>query len=148
MRRRTYLRRGGVLSVPLLAGCFGGTSGSGGPTETTPTVAETTSVTMVDSQFQPRNVHVDLGVPVTWENDDDHAHTVSAASDAWSMDAGVEADGSVQHAFEAERVYGVYCRYHGSADLTGMAMKVGVGDAAIENPVGREGGGSDPYDGN
>lgn len=126
-------------SLPL-AGCAGngGTSGGGG------TVEETSQVSMTGSQFQPRNIHVDAGTTVTWTNEDGHEHTVTSASDNWSFDERVPAGDSVDHAFGESGVYDVYCTIHGSSDLSGMSMKVGVGDATIDNPLGTSAGGG-PY---
>lgn len=91
---------------------------------------------MTGSQFEPRNIHVDAGTTVTWTNDDGYEHTVTSASDNWSFDERVPGGESVDHSFEKSGVYDVYCTIHGSADLSGMSMKVGVGDATIQNPLG------------
>ncbi|MFB6086330.1 MAG: hypothetical protein ABEJ84_05940 [Halodesulfurarchaeum sp.] len=40
------------------------------------------------------------------------------------------------HTFEESGVYEAYCSYHGSASLSGMSMKIAVGDATIEDPLG------------
>ena len=101
---------------------------------------------MVDSQFDPRNVRVDVGATVTWTNEDVAGHTVTNASDNWSFDETVDGGATASHAFEASGVYDVYCRFHGTADLTGMSMKVAVGDATIDQPLGAGGGGgTGPY---
>lgn len=104
-------------------------------------VRQTSSVTMVNTQFSPRNIHVDAGTKVTWTNEDSSAHTVTAASDNWNKDTEVQGGGSTTHTFSENGVYDVYCRFHGSQDLTGMSMKIAVGDAEIQNPLGAGGGG-------
>lgn len=136
--RRQVLESAGLGLSGLLAGCAGG-SGSG------PTVEQTTDVAMVDTQFDPRNVAVDAGATVTWTNEDGSDHTVTAASDNWNMDETVAGGGNASHTFEDSGVYEVYCRLHGSADLSGMSMKIGVGDATIEDPLGGGGGGGGAY---
>jgi plastocyanin len=98
---------------------------------------------MTGNQFQPRNIDVDAGTSVTWTNDDSSEHTVTSASDKWSFDESVPGGESVEHTFEESGVYDVYCTIHGSADLSGMSMKVGVGDASIESPLGDGGSGDD-----
>lgn len=113
----------------------GGSDGSSGA------VVETTSVTMVDTQFDPRNVHVDPGATVTWTNEDSASHTVTSASDNWSKDSEVGGGEKTSHTFEESDVYDVYCVFHGSADLSGMSMKVAVGDATIDDPLGGASGG-------
>ncbi|MFB6281296.1 MAG: plastocyanin/azurin family copper-binding protein [Haloferacaceae archaeon] len=143
VRRRTLIRAA-AGALALAAGC----SGSGGGGETTAggggaTVVETTSVSMVDTQFDPRNVRVEAGAEVTWTNEDEGGHTVTAASDNWSLDVEVAGGERTSHAFAESGVYDVYCRFHGSPDLSGMSMKVAVGDATIEDPLtgGGDGGG-------
>lgn len=140
MHRRRYLVTAAGIASTLLAGCTsGGDGGDGGGSP----VAQTTEVSMVGSQFDPRNIHVSAGATVTWTNDDSAGHTVTNASDNWSFDQQVAGGESAEFTFEESGVYDVYCRFHGSADLTGMSMKVGVGDASIESPLGgsNEGGG-------
>lgn len=131
LTRRTFLGTTGTSVAFGLAGCSGG-SGDGGGTD----IPETTTIAMVDTQFDPRNTHVDTGATVTWENEDDTAHTVTSASDNWSKDAEVAGGEQTTHTFEQAEVYEVYCTFHGSTDLSGMSMKIGVGDATIEDPLG------------
>lgn len=144
LSRRGFLRASGVVAAATaVAGCSGGSGGGGGDTTDgggSDAVKETTEVAMTGSQFQPRNIHVDAGATVTWTNEDGYAHTVTAASDNWSFDEEVSGGGSVSHTFENSGVYDVYCKFHGSADLTGMSMKIAVGDATIEDPLGGGGG--------
>lgn len=128
-----------AVGSATLAGCTSGSTGGG-------TVEETSEVAMVDQQFQPRNVHVDAGTTVTWSNEDDTTHTVTSASDNWEFDERVPGGGSVERAFEESGVYDVYCTLHGTPDLSGMSMKVGVGDASIEEPLASgDGGGGGAY---
>jgi plastocyanin len=115
------------------AGCTGGAGGAD--------VVETTDVAMEYEQFDPRNVHVDAGETVTWTNADSYAHSVTSASDNWSKDTEVPAGEETTHTFEGDGMYDVYCRFHGSKDLSGMSMKVGVGDATSQMPLGGGGGG-------
>lgn len=131
LSRRSFTRKAFVVGFAGFAGCLGGDSG----------VRETSSVTMVNTQFKPRNIHVDVGTEVTWTNEDSGAHTVSAASNNWSKDTEVAGGGSTTHTFSESGVYDVYCRFHGSQDLSGMSMKIAVGDAEIQNPLGAGGGG-------
>lgn len=143
--RRAVLSLAAAGGLALAAGCAGsGGPGAGEGGDGDDGVVETSSVTMTGSQFDPRNVHVDAGATVTWTNADAAAHTVTSASGNWDMDAEVAGGEEVTHTFEESGVYDVYCSIHGSEDLSGMSMKVGVGDAAIESPLGgsdSEGGG-------
>lgn len=140
--RRQLLSVAVVGSLPL-AGCTGGGGGSGGGGGGGGgNIKETSKVSMTGSQFEPRNIHVDTGTTVTWTNDVGHEHTVTSASDNWNFDKRVAGGESVDHSFEKRGVYDVYCTIHGSADLSGMSMKVGVGDATIQNPLGGGNGGN------
>lgn len=135
-KRRAVLNGLATGAVGFLAGCSGGSQPGGSAS-----VEETSLVSMSGSQFDPRNIHVDTGTEVTWTNDDGTDHTVTSASDNWSKDATVPAGQQTTHTFQESGVYEVYCSYHGSADLSGMSMKVGVGDASIDDPLGGSGGG-------
>ncbi|WP_280536664.1 cupredoxin domain-containing protein [Halopenitus sp. POP-27] len=105
-------------------------------------MVETTTVTMKNSQYSPRNITVDAGSTVTWTNEDSSEHTVTNASDDWKKDVEVGGDESTSHTFTQSGVYDVYCRYHGSADsLSGMSMKIAVGNTSINDPLGGSGGG-------
>lgn len=142
--RRTVLRAAGAGALAAVAGCSGAGGGADGTTTggTGATVVETTSVSMVDTQFDPRNIRVEAGAEVTWTNEDDVGHTVTSASDNWSLDVEVAGGERATHAFPERGVYDAYCRFHGSADLSGMSMRIAVGDAAIEAPL-TDGGGED-----
>lgn len=139
-KRRAVLNGIASGGIVLIAGCSGASQPGGSVS-----VEETSSVSMTGSQFDPRNIHVDTGTEVTWTNDDSVEHTVTSASDNWSKDAAVPGGEQTTHTFEESSVYEVYCTYHGSADLSGMSMKVGVGDASIDDPLGGGGGGGGGY---
>ena len=121
----------------FVTGCAGG-SGSA--------IEATTDVTMVDEQFDPRTIHADADATVTWTNEDETRQTVTAASDNWEKDSEVAGGAETTHTFEESGVYDVYCSVHGDADLSGMSMKVSIGDATIETPLG-DGDDSDGTDG-
>lgn len=147
MKRRNVLEAASAIAAGLLAGCTGGGDGGGDGGEDGggdgSNVEETANIAMVGSQFDPRNARVDAGTTVTWTNEDSAGHTVTSASDNWDFDATVDGGGEATYTFEDSGVYDVYCRFHGSADLTGMSMKIAVGDATIESPLGGGSGSSD-----
>jgi plastocyanin len=136
--RRTVLSTAASGFV-LIAGCTNGDSGGDNAGGNEPSVEETTSVTLSSNQFEPRNIKVDAETEVTWSNDDSTAHTVTNAADNWNKDTEVSGGGEASHTFDESGVFDVYCTYHGSADLSGMSMKIAVGDATIENPLGGDG---------
>jgi plastocyanin len=143
--RRSVVQGVAVGAAALLAGCAGG--GDGTEDEPTPTPGSELSVTVTDNRFDPLNAEVEQGGTVTWVNEGERAHTVTSASDNWSKDTEIAAGGETTHTFEESGVYDVYCRFHGSSDLSGMAMKVAVGDATIENPLGEDSGATTTEDG-
>lgn len=147
IRRRAVLGAAATGGLALVAGCTGGnnpggSSGNGNGDEEA-SVEETSSVSMTGQQFDPRNIHVDTGATVTWTNDDSFEHTVTSASDNWNMDSSVAGGKETTFTFEENGVYDVYCTIHGGSDLSGMSMKVGVGDATIESPLGGGSSGDD-----
>jgi plastocyanin len=156
MRRRRLLTASVTLAGPLIAGCTGSSGGGGsanggasnGSGAGGASIEETSSVAMVNNGFEPRNVEVGTGTTVTWTNEDDLEHTVTDASDNWQKDSRVAGGGETSHTFEKSGVYDVFCSIHGSSDLSGMSMKVGVGDATIEAPLGGGDGGSSGGGGN
>lgn len=135
MERRRFMTAT-AAAVATIAGCTGGGGGGGSAT-----VKETSEVSQTGKQFKPRNIKIDVGTTVTWTNDDGFAHTVTSASDNWSKDTRLASGEKTTHTFEESGVYDVYCTIHGSSDLSGMSMKIAVGDATIESPLG--GGGDD-----
>ncbi|MEF8839884.1 MAG: plastocyanin/azurin family copper-binding protein, partial [Haloarculaceae archaeon] len=65
------------------------------------------TVDMAGSQFDPRNLEVEVGTRVVWANEDSFGHTVSSASDNWSFDEEVGGGGSTAFTFESSGVYDV-----------------------------------------
>jgi plastocyanin len=125
--RRALLGSVGTALATGLAGCTGGG---------TDTPGDSLTVMMVNTQFDPRNARVAAGGTVTWTNEDDSPHTVTSASENWQKDAEVTAGGQTTHTFSDDGIYDVYCTFHGSADLSGMSMKIAVGSATIDDPLG------------
>lgn len=139
--RRQFLTVVTAVGASSITGCLGDGSGGEESSDETDIVNEETSeVSMSGSQFHPRNIHVDVGTTVTWVNEDSTDHTVTNASDNWRFDETVTGGESVEYTFEDSGVYDVYCSFHGFENLTGMSMKIGVGEATIENPLGDTGG--------
>jgi plastocyanin len=157
LTRRQFLEAGTLVAIATaIAGCQGddgdgaadGGDGADGGGENGGDGADgsdgnstTETVDMVGGQFDPRNLSVATGTTVEWVNQDGASHTVTDASDNWSFDEEAAGGESVSHTFEESGVYDVYCRFHGTADLTGMSMKIAVGGATIASPLGQDGGG-------
>lgn len=106
-----------------------------------PTVEETTEVEMRDAQFRPRNIEIDVGDTVTWENvaesgeGEDITYFLRSATDGWDFEADVPEESDAEHTFEGAGVYALYAEGVGGPDLSGMSMKIGVGQS-IDDPLG------------
>ena len=113
-------------------------------------VEETTEVTLKASQFEPRNIHVDQGATVEWKNNQSFTHVLvpngvrypNGDTGDWRLresgDMGVEVGGnsSLEYTFEESGVYDLFCNIHGNPDMSGMSMRIAVGDAEMQKPLG------------
>lgn len=135
--RRAVLRAAATAAGLALAGCSdGGTNDGVTPTPTPEATGPTVTVRLFDSQFSPRTLSIETGTTVRWENTDPYAHTITAASDNWSFDVEVPEDGTATHTFRESGLYDVYCRFHGTESLSGMSMRIAVGEATVAEPPG------------
>jgi plastocyanin len=86
--RRILLALCAVLALALgLAACGGGDDNGGGSTSTTSSSAASSSgggvtIKMQNIQFAPKDTTVKVGQKVTWTNDDNTDHNVTADSGA------------------------------------------------------------------
>ena len=118
----------GTLTL-LLAACGGDDEGDGDG-EACPdlTADETFTLTLSDNEFDPSCARVTRMQGLTLENTGSNSHTFTL--DGTSIDVEVaggdtqnlEAPGAVLPA----ATYTVYCRFHGSADGSGMTMELRV----------------------
>lgn len=127
MRRRTFLRLGGVVAATGLSGC---TVGGGG-----------TTVEMTDDfRFRPETLRVNRGATVAWVNAGNVAHTVTAdesglpegvayfASGGFDSERAarndlegglIGADGRYEHTFEATGRFPYFCIPHEGSGMRG-----------------------------
>lgn len=85
-----------------------------------PAWAQTASVSVVDSDFEPAEREIAKGTEVTWTNGGDLDHTVTA--DDGSFDSGNLSPGdSFTFTFNEGDEFPYYCEYHGSEGGVGMA---------------------------
>lgn len=142
--RRRILVGGGGLAA--LVGGYWWTNGRA-------VVEQTSEVGVQNSQFHPRNIEVDVGTEVTWTNeestpqqgqggqggqgqgDEVSAYVITSGTDNWEFEEEIAPTESVSYTFEESGVYGAYTPGFGSSDLTGMSMKIGVGQE-IDDPLG------------
>lgn len=99
-----------ILLLTMLAAC----GGAGGSAPSGPTV------TVLDNEFSPKQMHINVGDTVTWVNNGQVAHTVTA--DANKFDSGnIDAGKTYSHTFTEPGTYAYYCALHGGAGGVGMA---------------------------
>src|SRR5215469_16116539 len=107
------------LVLVALAAC-GGSSSASGP-----------AVSAIDNTFSPKELHIKPGQTVTWVNNGQSPHTVTA--DDKSFDSGIFASGAqYTHTFIKPGKYPYYCTLHGGPGGSGMAGVVIV-DAPSSN---------------
>jgi plastocyanin len=102
------VRYGFEFTIPVtLARWFGGatTSAGGGASATG------TRVAMKNMQFTPRSISVPVGGTVVWKNDDQLAHTVTAADGSWTSPL-LEPGGTYEHKFESAGRFEITCSPH------------------------------------
>lgn len=83
------------------------------PTPTpTPEAGASSSVSIVNMNYSPADITVKKGATVTWTNNDDVAHTVTADSnnafDSGNMDKGK----TFSHTFDTAGTFAYHCTYH------------------------------------
>lgn len=131
--RRTVLRLGTVTLATLgTAGCLSGRASSG------------QTVTMPDTlRFEPETTRVETGGTVTWTNESDVPHTVTAYEDeipdvaAYFASGGFESERaarnrisegliapgeSYEHTFDQAGTYGYFCIPHESSGMIGTVQ--------------------------
>lgn len=71
-------------------------------------------MTMADNKFEPGSLTVAPGTTVTWTNEDNFAHTVTAEEGApASFDSGdLEGDATFEQTFEKAGTYPYVCEIH------------------------------------
>lgn len=141
MDRRTFLGATASAGVSAgLAGCIGGSAGSGDY-----------DVGMTIREFRPRTVEVAPGTTVVWRNTSKHTHTVTAyreaipdgteffasggyetqadAEDAWAENAGggIQPGATFEHEFTEPGNYAYFCIPHEPSNMVGTVVVGDVG---------------------
>ncbi len=128
--RRTRQRFGRLLLLIGLApaaaifffacGYGGGGYGAGGTSVagTTTVTGNSASVSMKNIAFNPADITVSKGTKVTWANNDNVAHTVTA-SDGMFDSGNVNPGKSFSFTFNQAGTFPYYCRYHVSLGMKG-----------------------------
>lgn len=106
------------LCLALLAACGSGSPNIQGP-----------SVSVTDNSFSPRELYIQAGQAVTWVNNGEEIHTITA--DDNTFDSGNFASGKTySHTFTQPGRYPYYCKLHGAAGGVGMAGVIVVAGSA------------------
>jgi plastocyanin len=93
----------------MLAACSGSNPSTSGPT-----------VSAIDNAFSPKELHIKAGETVTWVNNGQTVHTVTA--DDNSYDSGLFNPGAqYSHTYTKPGRYSYYCTLHGGPGASGMA---------------------------
>src|SRR6266480_7251110 len=93
----------------MLAACGGSSPSTSGP-----------SVSAIDNVYSPKELHIKPGEMVTWINNGQASHTVTA--DDNSFDSGLFGPGAhYSHKFTKPGSYSYYCTIHGGLGGAGMA---------------------------
>jgi len=121
MKQRNFFVKGlGIFFALLIfwscsksGGGYGNNGGGGGNTSN--------KVSMYNSIFTPSNLTVTTGATVTWTNDDNMVHTVTA-NDASFNSGDIQPGGSYTRTFNATGVISYYCIHH--SGMTGTVTVV------------------------
>jgi hypothetical protein len=129
MRGQRFVVVVGALTL-LLAACGGDDGGNGGDGEECPdlTGGASFTITLSDNEYDPTCAQVTRMQSLRLDNTGSNSHTFTI--DGTSID--VEAPGGETLNLEppaevlAAGTYTVFCRFHGSADGSGMSMELRV----------------------
>ena len=108
----------------------GGTSGGG--SSTGPAPASSPSVSMAGRAFSPSTVTIAAGGSVTFRNDDDRAHTVTAKDGAFNSGT-IGEGGSWKRTFKQAGTFSYLCAIH--PEMTGKVVVKGSGGSAESAPA-------------
>ena len=103
--------------------------------------AQQAAVSANDNEFDPTEIEVESGTTITWTNNGDLPHTVTAVNGSFESGT-MEPGDTFETTFNAAGQYSYYCEFHGDADGGGMAGVVTVTGEGDEDPT------DDPNDDN
>jgi plastocyanin len=120
----------GIVSVVVFTTLFGYL-----PADSSPRPAATANVSIVDFQFDPQTIIVNVGDTVTWQHNGQSTHTVTA--DDGSFDSGpMNPTQTFSHTFTTIGIFPYYCQFHGAKGGVGMAGRVVVqGQFKLDLPL-------------
>ena len=106
--------------------------------------AQESSVSAIDNEFEPAQVDVEAGTTVTWTNDGESPHTVTA-SDGSFESGNLNPGQSFSYTFDQAGDFSYVCDYHESAGMVGSVTVAEAEDDGGGNNTG-DGTTDDPTD--
>ena len=98
------------LLLMMLAACGGSNPTPQGP-----------SVSAIDNEFSPKELHIKAGQTVTWVNNGQTAHTVTADDNSYDSSPSFTPGTQFTHTYTKPGRYPYYCTLHGGPGGVGMA---------------------------
>ncbi len=109
--------------------------------------AQEASVSVVDNEFDPAQIEVSEGTTVTWTNEGESPHTVTASDgsfDSGNLDPGA----TFSHTFDQAGEFSYVCEYHEADGMVGaVTVTAEGGNGNGGNGNGGNGNGGDGADG-
>lgn len=140
MRLGSLTMCGLVTAALVVMGACGSEERESAPRSVEPSVQETeeqrasdASVKVIDTDFKPVSVTVEVGSTVDWEQVGDQPHSVSAVDGSFDSSPGcgpIDSErclgqgDTFSHIFEKPGEFTYYCRVHGLPDGAGMVGTV------------------------
>jgi plastocyanin len=108
-----------LTAMTVLAACanHNDDSGGGGASRAQPVATDVVSIE--DFTFEPQVIEIDAGTDVSWENEDDFAHTVTARDDSFKS-ANIGGGDEFTQSFDDPGEYAYFCSIHNS--MTGTVI--------------------------
>lgn len=124
---RRFRRIGALVSMAAVVGL-------GAAVAVGPALAADSDVTIPGLSFNPDTVTIEVGDTVTWTNEDNVAHTVTADDD--SFDSGSLSPGNSETVtFATAGTYAYHCSIHSSMTGTVVVEAAGGGDEDAMTPA-------------
>src|SRR5438067_1035246 len=96
--------------------------------------AATTSVSVVDNQYLPASVTINVGDSVHWTWSGMNSHTVTATD--MSFDSGApQSSGTFDHIFNAAGTFTYFCQVHGTAMSGSVIVQQAAASTATTQPA-------------
>jgi plastocyanin len=114
-----------LSAAGALAFCLAGTGSQAGAAQPAPQLLPSVvTVHIKDFKFNPTPVKIHAGDRVTFVNDDDEAHTATAADKSFDSE-GLDSGGTWQHVFAKPGTYNYFCELHPYMKATLLVLPAG-----------------------